>query len=353
MKKSQLILAAAALVALASCSNEGYTPSSSLENEIGFNAVTRMATRANDAIITTAAYGQDNTFQVWGWQSQKDGAEAFSDVADGASSNFMTDLTISWTKGRDNSRAEAWRNAQNYYYWPFTGKIGFLAVHPSTTVLTSAPTWNATDTLPQVTINDYTVTGKDFTDLMFAANKGARQATALPMVFKHALSQIQFRVRTNADYALDTVEFKVDSVKINNIALQGDVTYANNAISWADNADQTNNKDYYKTSQVVKFYDNDAAADLYGRALVMIPQDKNDATTITIGYTMKQKNYAAISGTVTIAAPWKTAAADDIAAWEAGKKYNYTLNFKLNEITFDPTVTEWVEVDVQTINILD
>lgn len=352
MKKSQLILAAAALVALASCSNEGYTPSSSLENEIGFNAVTRMATRANDAIITGAVYDSTNTFQVWGWQSQKDGDEAFSDVADGASSNFMTDLTISYCPGRLNL-PKAWRNATNHYYWPFTGKIGFLAVHPSTTTMTSAPTWNATDTLPQVTIAGYTVTGKDSTDLMFAANKGARQSAALPMVFKHALSQIQFRVRTNADYTLDMVEFKVDSVKINNIALSGDVTYAHNAISWDNVAAQTSGKDYYKTTQVVNYKENDAAADLYGRALVMIPQDKNDATTITIGYTMKQKDYDAISGTVTIAAPWKTAAAADIAAWEVGKKYNYTLCFKLNEITFDPTVTDWVEVDVQTINILD
>ena len=357
MKKTQLILAAAALVALASCSNDGFTPAN--DGEIGFNAVTRVATRANNAIITGTTYGTDNTFQVWGWQSQ---VGDFSEFEDNAASNFMSNLTIEWTKGRDNTRDEAWRNATNYYYWPFTGRISFLAIHPST-VAPSTTGWDATNDKPQATIADYTVTGKDSTDLMFATNEGARRADALPMVFKHALSQIQFRVRTDYDYTLDEVEFKVDSVKISNIDLSGDVAYANDAITWTDNAAQTEVWAYNKTTQVVNYQANDAAADLYGRALVMIPQNANaddpattnvlEGTTITIGYTMKQKDNAAISGTVTVAAPWTTASSADITAWEAGKKYNYTLCFKLNEITFAPEVTDWVVVDVQTINILD
>lgn len=358
MKKSQLILAAAALVALASCS--GLEPvNQTQDNEIGFNAVTRVATRANDAIISGAAYATDNTFKVWGWQSP---AADFSEFADDAASNFMTNLTIEWTKGRDNTRAEAWRNASDYYYWPFTGRISFLAIHPSTVAPTTTG-WDATNDKPTATINDYTVSGKDSTDLMFATNEGARQSTALPMVFKHALSQIQFRVRTDYDYTQDGVEFKVDSVIIKNIDLSGDVAYANEAISWTDNAAQTETWAYNKTVKEVAYAADDASADLYGRALVMIPQDKNpddpattaviEGTTITIGYTMKQKDYAPISGTVTVAAPWANSSAAAIPGWEAGKKYNYTLCFKLNEITFNPTVTDWVVVDVQTINILD
>ncbi len=366
MKKTQLILAAAALVVFASCSN--FEPvNQTQDNEIGFNAVTRLATRANDAIISGTTYGTDNTFNVWGWQSPEGD---FSEFATDDASNFMTGLKIEWTEGRDNTRALAWRNALNYYYWPFTGKISFLAIHPSDVTPTTT-VWDATNKKPQATIADYTVTGKDSTDLMFATNEGARRADALPMVFKHALSQIQFRVRTDYDYTLDEVEFKVDSIAINNIDLSGDVTYANDAIAWADNAAQTENLTYFNTTQVVNYAANDAAADLYGRALVMIPQAANaddpattdvlEGTTITIKYTMKQKGYAAITGTVTVAAPWMAVKeagsvldpAQAIAAWEAGKKYNYTLCFKLNEITFNPTVTDWVEVDVQTVNILD
>ena len=366
MKTNQLILAAA-LVVLAGC-NKVSVETIDKTNEIGFRAVASMATKANDAIITGTTYGTDNTFEVWGWQSQ---TGLFDEFANGDASNFMTDLKIEWTKGRDNERAEAWRNAENYYYWPFTGKISFLAIHPSTVVPTST-SWDAANKQPKAVVENYDITAsKDSTDLMFANAVGSRRDDALPLVFKHALSQIQFRVRTDYDYTLDGVEFKVDSVKLSNIDLSGNVTYANDAISWAANDTQTAAKDYFKTTQVVNYAANDAAAALYGRALVMIPQpataddpattDVNEATTITIGYTMKQKTYAPISGTVTVAAPWAKVKegsttydpAEDILGWEPGKKYNYTLCFKLNEILFDPTVTDWIEVDVQTVNILD
>lgn len=371
MKTNQLILAAAALVVLASCTKSNVDPVNTAKtegDEIGFAAVTQKATKANNAIITGTTYDHGNTFQVWGWQSQEGD---FSEFANAAASNFMTNLTISWTKGRDNTRTEAWRNVSNYYYWPLTGKISFLAIHPSTVPPTSTG-WDNTNKKPSATIENYDISAsKDSTDLMFANAAGERRADALPIVFKHALSQIQFRVRTDYDYTLDGVEFKVDSIKLNKIALSGNVTYANDAITWTENTTQTAAKDYYKTTKVVSYAANDAAAALYGRALVMIPQPANsdnpatadviEGTTITIGYTMKQKTYDPISGTVTVAAPWTKVKEDNtdynpaaaIAAWEPGKKYNYTLCFKLNEINFDPTVTNWVEVEMSTVNILD
>lgn len=372
MKTYQLILATA-LVALASCNKEEVTNTDvNLEsNEIGFNVVNRKATKANDAIITGTTYGHDNTFKVWGWQSE---GGAFAEFSANAASNFMTNLTISWTKGHDNTRDEAWRNADHYYYWPFTGKISFLAIHPST-VAPATTGWDATNKKPQATFADYTISAANkTTDLMFATNEGSRRADALPLVFNHALAQIQFRARTNEDYSED-VTFTLNSVTLNNIDLSGDLAYANNAFTWSDNDAQTENWAYYATPQVVNYAATDAAANLYGAANVMIPQpayvhvDADPAnsiaevpgTKITISYTMQQTGSAAITGTVTVPAPWtkvKEGAtvydpAAAIAAWEPGKKYNYTLNFKLNEILFDPTVTDWVEVEMSTINILD
>ena len=344
MKTNQLILAAA-LVVLAACNKTNVdTNVAKLEGEeIGFNVVNQKATKANDAIISGTAYGHDNTFKVWGWQSQKGD---FSDVP--AASNFMSNLTISWTGGRLD-RAEAWRNADNYYYWPFTGKISFLAVHPST-VAPSTTGWDATNKKPQATFADYTISDANKTvDLMLANNEGARRADALPMVFKHALSQILVQVKTQDDYTAD-VKFDVNSVEFNKIDLSGDVAYANDAFAWTDNTAQTEDWMYYATK---KENINNVAAD-YGVANVMIPQEANaddsatsaviEGTTLTISYTMTQTGSAAITGTVVVPAS---------QLWEAGKKYVYTLNFKLNEILFDPTVTDWVTVNVDTINILD
>ena len=355
MKTNQLILAAA-LVVLAGCNKVGIDTFDE-NNEIGFRAVASMATKANDAIISGTSYATDNTFNVWGWQSE---AADFSEFANDDASNFMSGIKIEWTKGRDNNRAEAWRNADNYYYWPYTGAISFLAIHPST-VAPSSTGWDAANDKPKAVINDYDISAsKDSTDLMFATNYGSRRADALPMVFKHALSQIEVKVKTDEDYSAD-VAFDVESVTFNNIDLSGDVAYANNAISWSDNAAQTQNWIYYNTV----LEDIDENYQVYGAAKVNIPQPANDdkskldpsdaeydatdtGATITIGYSMEQTGSAKITGTVTIADPFLSIAAN---AWEPGKKYNYTINFRLNEILFDPTVENWVDVDVTTINI--
>ncbi len=367
MKTNQLILAAAALVVLASCTKSNVDPVNTAKtegDEIGFAAVTQKATKA---IITGTTYATSNKFKVWGWQSQ---AGDFSEFSTNAASNFMSNLTIEWTKGRDNTRTEAWRNASNYYYWPFTGKISFLAIHPSTVTPTSTG-WDDTNEKPKASFTGYTITpdSNEDVDLMFATNEGTRAANGtspLNMVFKHALSQIEVKVKTDADYRAD-VAFDIESVTFNNIDLSGTVAYGNDAISWSANDTQNQNWVYYNAQKYSEQYaENDVpvyvsdVAKVYGAAKVNIPQPANikageldpsdplyvaadlTETTITVGYSMQQTGSDKITGTVTISKP---------QLWEAGKKYNYTINFRLNEILFNPSVTDWVDVNVSTINI--
>lgn len=351
MKKTQLILAAA-LVVLAACNKEALNTETALDNEIGFNVVNKKATKANDAIISGTDYDHANTFQVWGWQSE---GGAFAEFSDADASNFMSNLTISWCGGPQD-RAEAWRNSAHYYYWPFTGKISFLAIHPSDVAPTSTG-WDATNKKPQARIDNYTITPgtNETVDLMFATNEGSRRADALPMVFKHALSQIEVQVKTDQDYSAD-VAFDVESVTFNKIDLSGTVAYVNNAISWSGNTTQTQNWVYYDTV----LEDITDSYQIYGAAKVNIPQpanikaceldpsdpaydvDDDVQTYLTIGYSMEQTGSAKITGTVDVALPM---------LWEAGKKYNYTINFRLNEILFNPSVEDWVDVNVTTITI--
>ena len=364
MKTYQLILASA-LVALAACNKEEVvnTDVNLDSNEIGFVAVTKKATKANDAIISGTTYATENSFRLWGWQSQ---AADFSEFADDAASNFMSDLKIEFCDGPDG-RANAWRNDDHYYYWPFTGKLSFLAIHPYE-IATATTGWDATNDVPQAAIDNYTITPatNETVDLMFATNEGTRASVLagdgkVAMVFKHALSQIEVKVKTDEDYS-DDVAFDVESVTFNNIDLSGDVAYVDDAISWSDNTTQTQNWVYYNTV----LEDITDSYQVYGAAKVNIPQPANfDASaldpghakynaedavkaTITIGYSMEQTGSAKITGTVTIADPFLSNVDN---AWEAGKKYNYTINFRLNEILFNPSVTDWVNVNVETINI--
>lgn len=377
MKTNQLILAAAALVVLASCTKSNVDPVNTAKtegDEIGFAAVTRKATKANDEIISGTDYSTENSFRLWGWQSQ---AADFSEFADDAASNFMSNLKIEFCDGPD-SRPDAWRNDANYYYWPFTGKLSFLAIHPYE-IAAATTGWDATNDVPKATITNYTITpGTNETiDLMFATNDGTRESVLagngkVAMVFKHALSQIEVKVKTDQDYTRD-VDFDVESVTFNNIDLSGTVLYANDAISWSANTTQTQNWVYYNAQKYSEQYaeNNEPVyvsnvAKVYGAAKVNIPQPANFnasildpshekynaedtvAATITIGYSMTQTGSAKITGTVTIADPFLSVVDNE---WEAGKKYNYTINFRLNEILFNPSVTDWVDVNVTTINI--
>ena len=375
MKTYQLILATA-LVALAACNKEEVVNTDvNLDNEIGFVAVNRKATKANDAIISGTTYAETNSFRLWGWQSQ---AADFSEFDDDDASNFMSNLKIEFCDGPDG-RANAWRNDAHYYYWPLTGKLSFLAIHPYE-IATATTGWDATNDVPKAAIENYTITPgtNETVDLMFATNEGTRQSVIVDgtgkvgLVFKHALSQIEVKVKTDDDYSRD-VKFDVLGVTFNKIDLSGNVAYVNDVISWTENTTQTQDWVYYNAKKFSEQYEENSepvyvsdSYKVYGAAKVNIPQPANfDASaldpghakynaedavkaTITIGYSMEQTGSAKITGTVTIADPFLSNVEN---AWEAGKKYNYTINFRLNEILFNPSVTDWVDVDVTTINI--
>ena len=163
-----------------------------------------------------------------------------------------------------------------------------------------------------------------FIDLSTSDNGGISQLVELGMQYTYILRP--------------AVGWKVNSVTFNKIDLSGDMAYANAAFNWSDNEAQTENWLYYNTT--MEDISNTAA--VYGAANVMIPQAANAQTTITVNYTMTQPGSAPISGEVSVAAP---------QVWVAGSKYVYTLNFNLNEILFNPSVTDWATVTVDTIDI--
>ena len=324
MKTNQLILAAA-IIAIAGCAKSNVIDNVDTEsNEIGFNAVTAKATKANTDIVTSTAYPEDNSFGIWAFNSA---AGDWSEFEATTPSNFMTGLKIEKTTGRDNTRPEAWRNAANYYYWPYTGAIAFIACHPFEVVPTVK--------YGGATIGDYTISNSNKTvDLMFASATGNRTtnaSTPVSLAFKHALSQIYFTIKTDADYTVDDVTFEVNSITIKNIDLSGDVTYNKTTINWEDNDTQTQNWTYC---------DDDVNAThagvAYGSAIVMIPQAANAQTILTIAYTMTQ-NTIESSGSIDVPAS---------QAWAVNGKYQYILNFKLSEILFSPGVTDWAELTV-------
>ena len=119
MKKS-LLIAASALLVLASCTNDDSAP---VQNEIGFKAITTNSTKA---ILDAGPLPNTESFDVWGYYSTQN--NNFSDIAENATSNFMKKIKIEYV-----TPDLKWRNKDRKYYWPSTGKIGFYAMYPSGT----------------------------------------------------------------------------------------------------------------------------------------------------------------------------------------------------------------------------
>ena len=81
----------------------------------------------------------------------------------------------------------------------------------------------------------------------------------------------------------------------------------------------------------------------------MMPQELSKAdnakTSISISYRMIQADGTVMTGQLV----------KDIStlqkSWDLSTKYVYTLNFNLNEITFNPEVTDWTEISVNRIQV--
>lgn len=320
-----------AVLGLTACTqNEIDTPEL---NEVGFNAVVRKNTKA---IITGGTFTEDLKFKVWGYYTQEGD---FSDVEATAAPNFMKGVEISYIENETK-----WRNATNHYYWPNQGKVGFYAFYPETTV--PAFTWNT-----GATIADYAISpNTQETDLLYAYNVGPEQA-ALPMVFNHALSQIEFRYQTNDTYADATV--KINSITFKNVDLTADFNQNNSLATptagWSKNTDQTSDYSYYaQTSAAAVETAQGTPAATYGAPLLFIPQT---AATADVVFTVSMLNTDDIEYTFNIALNPATANNASATEWLMGKKYIYTLNFKLDEINFAPSINDWVEVQVSTVDM--
>ncbi len=330
-RKNILAIAVASLAMIACTQNEIGTPEL---NEVGFKAVVRKNTKA---IITGTTFTENLKFKVWGFYTQEGD---FSELTAAAAPNFMKGVEISYIESE-----QKWRNETNHYYWPSQGKVGFYAFYPET--LTPSFEWGT-----GATIADYNLTpNNQLVDVMYAYNVGPDQA-ALPMVFNHALSQIEFRYQTNAAYSDVTV--KINSVTFKGVDLTADFNFnasAQNATAeWSKNTTQTSDYVYYNTlSDAAAETATGANAATYGAPLLFIPQVASEAELV---FTVSMLNTDDITYTTTINLdPELSAANAATGSWVLGKKYIYTLNFKLDEINFAPSITDWVDVVVETIDI--
>ena len=287
--KKIFLFAAAAMVSLSSCvqTNEVYTGG---VQEIGFkSAVTR-------AVIEGTTFDGDIAVSSV-WNNPADAADFVS---------YFDNTTFAL-----NSEG-VWA-ATPAKYWPSSGDMQFLALHPA---ISATAAYNADGTFKTLTTGLIeNATAQDdvlFSDLLEVE---APQTSAQSLLFHHALAQLNINIKKVETSAV----VKVNSIAVNGVGLEGVLTVtaaSTSTAAWSSVA--TGDHLFVDTETELTTTDTNPTA------LLVMPSAQ---TEIVIEYTIdgKAQTYThTLTGT-----------------WDMGYKYTYNYTINVNEILFDCTVDEW------------
>lgn len=358
MKKYFFILAAAA--ALAACAKNEVTPVLSQENtEIAYN----VAPKTKALAANQENFAQGNVFASWAYYLPGTTTTWVEEGGKNADAKaYIANSTISYKDG-------VWKNATATYYWPKGGRLTFFAysLNKANLELSNGSYFHCD---PRTGIAGQIDLKKDpNTDFLVAeiakdksVNENQYAFNGVPTLFKHKLTRVVFTV-TAENYP--DKSFTLNSIQFNN--LHAAASYGQ--YSTVDLAGVTNpTKDYLKPSTGAAHMDNPfyTQTDLQVVAgavttvpeanevtKIYIPQAFADETaTITVNYTIKTKVHdngtdSTVEDNCTTTIPIK----DTFSKWEMGKKYIFNLKFSLDEITWDPAVEKWEDVNSSAITI--
>lgn len=227
-------------------------------------------------------------------------------------------------------------------YWPVTNAVlNFLAVSEpktaspvNTTFDVDTPASAATVVLADNKTAQY--------DLMYAAGQGVKNNTTpgdVNMVFKHALSWVNFMVKAN-----EADKITVKSIALNGAIYNGTLDLSNASYNVATSYESANAAVTANWSSVGAVQDGISVFngtyncttsynDMGVKGLLVVPN-----TATTAGFTIVYS--VAGAGDIT----YTTNFTQPTDGWKAGYKYTYNISFgTLNEIQIAPSVTAWDE----------
>lgn len=340
MKKSFIIaLGAFALVACTKTS-----VSYEQTGEIGFAPVVRK--NSTKAAVTNTTFPAEWSIKVFGYyDNSKDKNSSYADSS----------FTVDYLPGVEFSKKEGatqWTGLKNPYYWPKTGSMLFAGFAPGNFKPTSDYTGvthnkgNNTFSVPEFEQPDFSATK----DLLYAGYTTSVLGGTVQMKFSHALSWVTVKAKAAAP----------EQIKITNIKFVGLAAKAFSAglPEWTVSGTKEQLNVFAPTSAFDVPADTTLVESHKDCGLVF-PQNLADAA-IEVSYQMNNG-----AGQWFAQAPFvqklnvlKSGADTIINKWEAGKHYTYIINFSAieggpdssNEITINPSITDWTPVNVDGIS---
>lgn len=331
--KKLFFIAAIAGVALVSCTKNELAPSATEQDEITFS--TPVVAPSTKALIEDAIYPDDETFGVFAWHSSTSDA-------------YMNNEEVSHTAGlADDQTGETaselggWKPA-TAYYWPKDGTLDFDAYSPYGVANVSATKANG------ITITDYTVDASADEDLMYATRAEDKTTSSdganagipydgVDIAFNHALAAVQIKAKTASEYTGTTIA--ITSIKI---------VEANNLGTFNQNEGIADPAGWTTSGAAEYAYANNTvtSAGVDCGTKLLLPQTFTNDLAINITYTI---NGIVNNGTFLFkdhTSGTCDGAAVTVGSWEMGNRYIYTLVFTLDEIFFEPIVTDWKDIVV-------
>ena len=334
MKKIYLSVLAAAVAVTACDKSETINVENGKQQEVAFSPVNQPATKAP---IETAAFPDDNTIYVSASNNKAKFFEAKTFKKSGAVWKNYDELATAFSP----------------IYWPLggTGSFDFLAY---STTLAATAVWGdggvPNDVAGKVVItypDNYGtagVTKKTQDDLLYATTSSSSRSTALPIDFKHALAWVNFKVKSN-------INVNIKSIELVNVFTEGTFT-----IDQTSNTPQTSWTAGAKGDKAILSYTDDSTPNVVASFNIDGSAGHETATDHAFGD----------NGILLPAQPipnfkitYSLDGATDLVyvcnnvrgTWENGKKYTYKIDITFNEITLAPTVVSYDEVTDMPINL--
>lgn len=304
-------------VALAAATMMSCTENEVIENA-GKKAVVEFGTAVSSttrAAITDNAALQASGFTVYAYNT---GASAAGTGL--LNKTFMDGIAVSYN-------TDKW-TFNGTYYWPLNQKIQFFAYATDAAAKYNADTAKAYPTI------DYTIAADAAQQKDFVVAKTIDKTSsdnAVPLAFTHALTQVNFSVKGDAN----DLTYIVTSIEIAGVANTG--TYSYDTESW--NATGTAGTYTYPIAAGASVTGT-AAVDLKQKdgALMLMPQTLPADAKINLVYQVFNADKVAVGEVITTSVPLK-----DTVAWGEGKKIRYTLTLANNaaKVSFAPEVGAW------------
>lgn len=329
MKKKLLLgLLAAAAVSFTACQKNEVISEMPQDNAISFNTYLGRGAQTKGSIVEIDQLKAQG-FGVFAYYTGTTAVDAYSPFP--ATPNFMNNVQVTY-------QTDAWKYTGTKY-WPKneTEKLSFYAYGPYDNSDVNAISIDATSKKPELTyIVDNAIS--NHMDVLFTPAQEDKTVTNKNgvMAFVHALSRVEFEVKTANTYSDYTMNLK--SVTLSgNIHPSGTLALGGNTANWDKAPAETKSFSIEDDRLITPAGRRVEATQGTPDYIMILPQDftgTGNELDLNVQYSVKY-----LSGTAVLNDVDKKVSIN----LEQGKAYKIIINISMDEVTFTASMTPWDE----------